>query len=77
MTCREVAEFLADYVARELPPDIHAKFDRHFSRCANCQRFLAQYVDTIAAGKIAFGDPDADADRLPEELLAAILDSRP
>lgn len=76
MKCRDAAEFLADYVAGTLPLDTLERFERHLSRCPNCQRFLAQYVDTISAGRAAFTDPDAAAGVLPEELIEAILNSR-
>ena len=54
--------------------DLQAMFEDHLGRCANCQRFLAQYFETIRAGRAAFVDPDADATtEVPEDLVRAIL----
>lgn len=71
MTCRELSDFLADYVAGELPPQVLAEFETHTDDCGNCLTFLAQYRLTARAGADAFSDLPADA--LPEELVVAIL----
>lgn len=74
MTCREVADFLADYIAGTLAADIRAQFDRHLSVCANCRAYLATYRATIELGRLAFATPDADArSEVPEDLVSAIL----
>ena len=74
MTCREVADFLADYVAGTLTADVRAQFDRHLSVCPNCRAFLATYRATIGLGRQAFFRPDADAHtEVPPELVSAIL----
>lgn len=76
MTCREVTEFLMDYVARELPADVLADFESHLSRCPNCRTFLAQYQDTVKAGKQVFHEEEADVTTaLPAELLKAIMEA--
>jgi len=76
MTCRECAEFLADYVAGELPADALAVFERHLKACPNCEEYMRQYRQTIAAGRAACADPDAPAE-IPEALIRAILAARP
>jgi len=52
-------------------------FDHHLTLCRNCVRYLAQYRETIAAGRAAFQDPEAavPAD-VPEDLVRAILAAR-
>lgn len=76
MTCREVADFLTDYLSGELSPDLRAQFDRHLSVCPNCRAYIATYQATIELGRKAFAMPDADAQReVPEELVSAILSS--
>jgi anti-sigma factor RsiW len=76
MTCREIADFLMDYVSGELPPDVQAEFDRHLSVCPNCRAYIATYRATIDLGRNAFAVADADAqEEVPEELVSAILDS--
>jgi anti-sigma factor RsiW len=71
MTCREMTEFLADYVAGDLSPDILRTFEAHISGCGDCHVFLSQYRTTIRAGAIAFQDP-APAP-VPEPLVTAIV----
>jgi anti-sigma factor RsiW len=75
MTCRECADFLADYVAAELPAEQLAVFERHLKACPNCEEYMRQYRVTIAAGRAACLDPNAAPD-LPEPLIRAILEAR-
>ena len=51
MKCRECDEFLVDYVAGDLAPDVVATFELHLSRCRNCKVYLDQYLSTIKAGR--------------------------
>ena len=77
MTCREFADFMAEYVAGELTPDSRAAFEHHLRLCANCQRYLAGYEETMKLGKRAFADDDAAVPpQVPEELVQAILIAR-
>lgn len=77
MTCREFADFIMDYVTGDLPADVAATFERHMSRCTDCDRYLAQYRSTVAAGRQAFADDDAAVpDDVPDDLIRAILASR-
>ena len=77
MTCREFADFLADYFAEELPACRLDSFEHHLAICMNCQRYLAQYRDTVALGRVSFADLDAAVpDDVPAHLIAAILAAR-
>lgn len=77
MTCLEFAEFLGDYFSGELQPDVRSAFERHLSRCKNCERYLEGYRETIKLGKSAFADvDDAPAEDVPVDLVAAILAAR-
>lgn len=77
MTCREFADFIMDYLAGELPPDVLTSFERHLSLCPNCDTYLTQYRATVAAGRDAFADNDALVpEEVPEDLIRAILASR-
>jgi len=77
VTCREFADFIADYLSRELSPPTRDAFDRHLGLCPNCQRYLASYTETVKLGKAAFDDENAAVPAtVPEELLRAILDAR-
>ena len=75
MNCRECADFLADYVAGELPANQLAVFERHLQACSNCEEYMRQYNTTIIAGRAACLDPRALAD-VPEALIRAILAAR-
>lgn len=76
MKCRELAEFLMDYVSGDLPEEARAHFELHLSRCHNCHEYLEQYESTIKAGKIACGDDQSLPANVPEDLVKAILEAR-
>lgn len=77
MTCREFADFIMDYLGGQLPADRREPFERHLSRCHGCHEYLTQYKDTVAAGRLAFQNPDDDAsNEVPEDLIKAVLAAR-
>ena len=77
MSCREFANFIADYLSGELPLPLRAQFDQHLDVCVNCVRYLDGYKATIALGKAAFDANDAPVPaEVPEDLVKAILASR-
>lgn len=77
MTCRELADFIADYLDGELPPAEVQEFDRHLARCGNCARYLDAYRQSVAMGKQAFVEPRAAVPSdVPEQLVDAILRAR-
>ena len=77
MTCREFAEFMADYLSGELVPETTAQFERHLTVCPNCVAYLSNYRQTVSLGSQAFADDDADVrGRVPDGLVDAILASR-
>lgn len=77
MTCRELADFIGDYVSGELPATVRVPFEEHLRLCANCRRYIAGYQAAVELGKRAFDDDDAPipAD-VPEDLVTAILAAR-
>ena len=78
MTCRELIEFLAEYVSGELPELERVKFDEHLAECPECVDYLKSYRATIRLGKSAFRDLDEPVpDEVPAELIDAILAARP
>ena len=77
MTCRELADFLADYLAGELPDDRRAAFEHHLARCPACVHYVAAYRAATDLGRRAFEeDQGAIPADVPEELVRAILASR-
>lgn len=76
--CREFIEFIGQYIADELSPEERAKFEFHLTHCAPCVRYLQSYKETIKIGKIALAPSDDPVPTdVPEELIQAILHSRP
>lgn len=77
MTCREIADFISEYLAGELPGEMRVPFEHHLSLCPNCVKYIASLKSTIELGRRAFeqqpGDPPLP---LPEELVHAILAAR-
>ena len=77
MTCKELVEFLASYLAQELPREQRFDFDAHLAICASCVAYLDTYQETVRLGKSACADPDDDVpDDVPEDLVRAILSAR-
>ena len=77
MTCREFADFMADYLSGDLPAALRQEFDRHLHLCVNCREYLDGYEATIKLGKRAFDDLDAGVPAdVPEQLVRAILAAR-
>ena len=77
MTCREFADFLADYLSGELSPGTRAQFERHLEVCPNCVAYLSNYRDTIVLGRTVTAEDDASVPAdVPEDLVKAILASR-
>ena len=77
MKCRELAEFLSDYVNGELAEESRVHFEFHLSKCTNCHEYLVQYEVTIKAGKIACDEMSDEMGPMPDELVKAVLASRP
>jgi anti-sigma factor RsiW len=77
LTCREIADFLFDYLSGNLPVDHAAQFERHLSVCPACVDYIRSYEDTIRFSRAAFDEPtDEQTAAVPEELVRAILAAR-
>jgi anti-sigma factor RsiW len=77
VTCREFASFMMDYLSGELAREHRIAFERHLALCPNCDRYLAQYRETIAAGRAGFADPEGPLPpEVPDELVQAILKAK-
>lgn len=78
LTCRQVEDFLLDYVEGTLPRGQRLIFDLHLAMCRECRDYLAAYRKTVELGKAAFPQPDAPLPdgvpgEVPEDLVQAIL----
>lgn len=76
MKCKELAEFLNDYVSGELPEESRTHFEFHLSKCKNCHEYMVQYEVVIKAGKIACDEMSDEMPSMPEELIDIVLASR-
>lgn len=77
MNCREVVEFLMEYLSGELEADQRLAFEEHLEACPECVTYLQSYKEAVKLGKAVFKEPDEHApDEVPEELVQAILAAR-
>lgn len=77
VTCRQFVEFLADYLAGELPPVQRDEFNAHLAACPSCVSYMKTYQETIRAGRAALAATDEPLpEGIPEELVQAILAAR-
>jgi anti-sigma factor RsiW len=80
VSCREFADFIADYLSGELPADVRERFDHHLHMCSNCAKYLDAYRGAMALGKAAFADlvgtDEAIPADVPDDLVKAILAAR-
>ena len=74
LTCRELVDFVGDYLAGDLPPDVRTAFDAHLAECPECLTYLRSYADTVRLARGAGTDPVPPA--LPTSLVRAILVAR-
>lgn len=76
LTCRELIEFLADYVDGALSADERTRFDAHLAACPACVDYLHGYRESIRLGRAALADANGLAEDAPDELVDAILAAR-
>lgn len=73
MTCRQLIEFLAEYLDGGLTVEERAHFEGHLSRCRDCRSYLESYQQTIrlvhASGAYTDHFPTPP---MPEELVLAV-----
>ena len=73
MTCREILDFLMDYLDGGLSPAQRAVFEEHLAICISCVAYLHNYQQTVKVGKSLAAADQAD---VPEDLVEAILAAR-
>ena len=77
MTCRELADFIMDYLSDDMSSETRRVFEHHLGLCGNCRKYLTSYEETVKLGKRAFeGDRVTLPTDVPEELVKAILAAR-
>ena len=75
LTCREMTDFLADYLDGTLAPAERVPFEAHLAECPECVAYLRSYAETIRLARET-RDADALAARVPDDLVRAILAAR-
>jgi anti-sigma factor RsiW len=77
MTCRELVEFLMDYLDGVLSETERLCFEQHLAKCPDCVAYLATYREAIRLSKetCTAGDDSIPAD-VPEDLVRAVLAAR-
>ena len=74
MTCKELIEFLSEYLDGELPQDVGTTFEKHLAICPDCVAYVTSYGKTIDLAKETILRPDTPVpDDVPEDLVDAIL----
>lgn len=73
MTCRELVDFLADYLDGSLPADLRSHFEKHLDVCPPCVAYLKTYNSGYELAQAAFGD---DCCEVPADLVNAIVNAR-
>ena len=76
MKCRELADFLMDYVSGELPEESRTHFEFHLAKCKYSHEYLVQYEVTIKAGKIACDEMSDEMGSVPDDLVKAVMAAR-
>ena len=77
MTCRELIDFLMDYVTGDVTKEERACFDEHLAVCPDCVSYLQNYRETMNATKAAHDcATNEPVPKMPPELVRAILASR-
>lgn len=76
LSCRDVVEFLADYVADVLTPAQRQTFEQHLAACDWCVAYLRDYEATVRLGRAASDDLERADPELLQRLIAAVRASR-
>ncbi len=74
ITCRELIDFIADYLEGSLAPADRREFERHLSVCPPCVAYLDAYKKTLTLTRGAM--KDGSPDEMPQELIDAIRAAR-
>lgn len=77
MTCREIIDFLMEYLDNALPADQRAVFERHLEVCPECRVYLDTYRESVSLAQDALRmTEDRLVESAPEELIRAVMASR-
>ena len=72
VTCRQLIEFIGDYVDGTLDAAAREEFERHLNVCPTCRSYLETYRKTMLLARTLLDTEDEVVD-VPEELIQTIL----
>ncbi|MCG3127096.1 MAG: hypothetical protein CHACPFDD_01954 [Phycisphaerae bacterium] len=77
LNCRDVIEFLDDYVGGVQPATVRHEFDAHLAECPACVDYLTTYRETIRLCRASCREdlPPASAE-VERRLIEAIVSAR-
>ena len=75
LPCREMVDFMSDYLDGSLEQPTRALFDAHLRICPDCVAYLGSFAEAMRLAKECHGDDSVPAD-VPEDLVRAILATR-
>jgi len=78
LTCKELYEFMGDYLEGNLPDDVMCVMKTHIARCPCCEHYLENYRTAMRLGVSCckeYAEDEVPAS-VPEPLIQAILDAR-
>jgi len=76
LTCRELIDFLNEYVDGALDATRRAGFDAHLAVCPDCVEYLRSYRRTRDLCIEALGERDEIPPEVPQDIVRAILSAR-
>ncbi|MEX1040612.1 MAG: zf-HC2 domain-containing protein [Pirellulaceae bacterium] len=77
LTCKQLYDFMGDYLEGNLPPETMCVVKTHLERCPCCLHYLENYHEATRLGIKVCQEEEKDISaNVPEELVRAILDAR-
>lgn len=74
LTCKELIDFLDDYLSDGLDSGVRSAFESHLNQCAACRDYLHTYRQTIQLARMSRDDAQASfAASVPNDLVAMVL----
>jgi anti-sigma factor RsiW len=73
MTCREIIDFLMQYLDGELVAEQRTVFEEHLGDCPECVCYIKTYQETVYLARAACPPDDPDCPEVPEALVKAIV----
>jgi anti-sigma factor RsiW len=74
LTCKQLDDFLVDFLDGTLPFRQRLTMQMHLGLCAECRQYVAEYRRAIELGRKACHS-EQQFEQVPEELIQAVLAS--